>query len=700
MVRVVARAGNCRPKPCTMRWHVGHGWKCWGCVNDMRIGVDIGGTFTDFVLFDEESAEISTFKVLSTPDNPARAVLEGLARIPEGSDAAIVHGSTVATNALLERKGARTAFVTTRGFRDLLTIARQTRTDIYDLFCDRPEPLVPPDRCFEVTERVTHEGVALVSPDASEFPGLAASLREAGAESVALCLLFSFLRPDHEAAVAKSLRDAGFLVSASSEILPEFREYERASTTAVNAYVAPILTRYLGHLEDALEGRDFRVMQSNGGSIRAAEARTQAVRTILSGPAGGTVGAVHVGKAAGFDRVVGFDMGGTSTDVSLSIGEPRVTSESEIGGLPIRIPVIDIHTVGSGGGSIAYVDKGGALRVGPESAGSDPGPVCYGRGGVRPTVTDANVVLGRLAPDRFLGGEMSLDVPTATVALEELGQQAGLSPGGSLTVAQAAALGVVEVVNAHMERAVRVISVERGHDPTDFVFLSFGGAGGLHACDLARGLGMSRVLAPYGASTLSAFGMLVADVVKDYVRTVMLPGDAEVASLSEMFAPLVERGHCETMAEGVPDADVTVHRELDMRYRGQSYEITVPFTDDYARAFHQAHAERYGHSDEATPAEIVNLRVRAVGKTPTPSLRRLEMGDEDSSAARRERREVVLTGGRVIEADFYDGEELQPGARINGPAVIVQRDTTILLGGGDRAVVDPWRNVLVELGAT
>ncbi len=664
----------------------------------MRIGVDIGGTFTDFVLFDEATGDIRTFKVLSTPDNPARAVLEGLARVAEHPKSAIVHGSTVATNALLERKGARTAFVTTRGFRDLLTIARQTRTDIYDFFCDRPEPLVPPDLCFEVAERVTHEGVALAVPAPSEIDELAAALRDAQTESVALCFLFSFLRPEHEATVAQRLREAGFLVSASSEILPELREYERASTTAVNAYVAPILNRYLRHLEDALNGRDFRVMQSNGGSIRSDEARTQAVRTILSGPAGGTVGAVHVGKAAGYDRVVGFDMGGTSTDVSLSLGEPQVTTESEIGGLPIRIPVIDIHTVGSGGGSIAYVDEGGALRVGPESAGSDPGPVCYGRGGSRPTVTDANVVLGRLAPERFLGGEMALDIDGATSALDELGQRAGLATVGSLTVAQTAALGVVEVVNAHMERVVRVISVERGHDPTDFVFLSFGGAGGLHACDLARGLGMSRVLAPYGASTLSAFGMLVADVVKDYVRTVMLPGDTEAASLAEMFAPLVERGCRETVEEGVPEADVTVHRELDTRYRGQSYELTVPLTDNYAAAFHRAHAERYGHSDAGTPVEIVNLRVRAVGQTPTPVLPVMESTPEDASDTRREKREVVLSGGSV-EAVIHDGETLRPGARVEGPAVIMQRDTTILLGDGDRAVVDAWRNVVVEVAA-
>ncbi|MBT3267832.1 hydantoinase/oxoprolinase family protein [Candidatus Poribacteria bacterium] len=665
----------------------------------MRIGVDIGGTFTDFVLFDEHSEEITTFKLLSTPDNPAHAVLEGLARVSEGGGATIVHGSTVATNALLERKGARTAFVTTRGFRDLLTIARQTRTDIYDFFCDRPEPLVPPDLCFELTERVTRDGVALASPDASDFADLTGALREARTESVALCFLFSFLRPEHEATVSRALRDAGFLVSASAEILPEFREYERASTTAVNAYVAPILNRYLGHLEDALKGRDFRIMQSNGGSIRSDEARTQAVRTILSGPAGGVVGAVHVGQAAGFDRVVGFDMGGTSTDVSLSLGEPQVTTESEIGGLPIRIPVIDIHTVGSGGGSIAYVDAGGALRVGPESAGSDPGPVCYRRGGSRPTVTDANVVLGRLAPERFLGGEMALDVARATKALDELGRQAGLTPAGSLTVAQTAALGVVAVVNAHMERAVRVISVERGHDPTDFVFLSFGGAGGLHACDLARGLGMDRVLAPYGASTLSAFGMLVADVVKDYVRTVMLPGDTAADDLAEMFAPLVERGAAETVAEGVSETQVTVHRELDMRYRGQSYELTVPFAADYAAAFHRAHEERYGHGDAGTPVEIVNLRVRAVGSTPTPALRVEDVEGDDPSVARRERREVVLAGG-VVEADFYDGEALRPGSRIVGPAVIMQRDTTILLGDGDRACVDARRNVLVEVSAT
>ncbi len=467
----------------------------------MRIGIDIGGTFTDFVLFNPASGSLQTFKRLSTPHDPAEAVLAGLSGISEQSTAAsqqaptsnslftdhrslfteIVHGSTVATNALLERKGAATAFVATAGFRDLLTIGRQNRSQLYDFFTDRPDPLVPAELRLEVAERVDRHGNVLTPLDPVRLAPLIERLRQASVESVAVCLLFSFANPVHEQQIGAALRQAGLLVSLSSEILPEFREYERASTTAINAYVSPVLDRYLGRLANQLHGVDFRIMQSNGGSISALQARREAVRSILSGPAGGTVGAFHVAQAAGFDRVLTFDMGGTSTDVALCNGGIRVTSEGEIGGLPVRIPVIDIHTVGAGGGSIAAVDVGGALRVGPQSAGADPGPACYGRGGDLPTVTDANLVLGRLPADHFLGSQMALDAAASEAALARLAEAAQLTPTAGLSLAQAAALGVVQIANAHMERALRVISVERGHDPADFALLSFGGAGGLHA---------------------------------------------------------------------------------------------------------------------------------------------------------------------------------------------------------------------------
>lgn len=671
----------------------------------MRIGVDIGGTFTDFVLFDDSSGALRTFKILSTPSDPAQAVLSGLdalERAPGAPPPELVHGSTVATNALLERKGARTALITTRGFRDILTIGRQTRADIYDFFADRPPPLVPPEHCLEVTERVDHRGQVLTPLAREELAELLARLQAGRIESVAVSLLFSFLHPAHEQAVARALRQAGYFVSPSSEILPEFREYERTSTTVINAYVSPVMDRYLGRLEDQLDVSEFRIMQSNGGSISAGQARSQAVRSILSGPAGGVVGARHVARAAGFEQVITFDMGGTSTDVSLAPGGIQVTTEAEIGGLPVRIPVIDIHTVGSGGGSIAYVDAGGALRVGPQSAGADPGPVCYGRGGRQPAVTDANLVLGRLAPDYFLGGEMALDEAAAVETLTELARQARLAPRPGLSLAQTAALGVIQIVNAHMERALRLISVERGYDPQDFVLVSFGGAGGLHACDLARGLGIRRVLIPPGASTLSAFGMLTADVVKDYVQTVMLPGDTHPGELEARLAPLAEQGRREVRAEGVPAGRITLHRELDMRYRGQSYELTVPFGPEYIADFHRLHRRVYGHSEESAPVEVVNVRLRAVGAVTPPPLPQAGAGPPDARGAISDRRPVVLISpgrpqGAVEPVPFYRGQRLQPGHVLAGPAIVAQKDTTVFLGPGDRATVDGHFNLVIEV---
>jgi N-methylhydantoinase A len=480
----------------------------------MRIGIDIGGTFTDFVVFEPATGKLETFKLLSTPHDPSLVVLNGLERIFEkhGRQGSLVHGSTVATNALLERKGARCALITTRGFKDVLQIGRQNRPSLYDLFADPAPTLVASDWRLEVDERVDSLGHVLQELDTAQVEGLIPRLQAGGIESVAVCFLFSFLQPGHERLVTERLRTAGILVSASHEILPEYREYERVSTTAVNAYVSPVMDGYLSHLEEQLKQStpdvSLQVMQSNGGTIQPLEARQFAVRCILSGPAGGMVASQLV---AGLDasgpgepvRVITFDMGGTSTDVSLIEGTPQIITEAVISGCPIRIPMLDIHTIGAGGGSIARLDAGGALTVGPQSAGADPGPACYGKGDL-PTVTDANLVLGRLSPEHFLGGQMYLYAERAWKALDKLGAEMGLS-------GTRAALGVVQVANAHMERALRVITVERGHDPRDFNLLSFGGAGGLHAADLARGLGIPRVLIPSLASTFSAFGMLAAD---------------------------------------------------------------------------------------------------------------------------------------------------------------------------------------------
>lgn len=665
-------------------------------MTSLRIGIDIGGTFTDFVVYDPAIQQIQTFKLLSTPSDPAVAVLQGLKKIfaEQGTQrATVIHGSTVATNALLERKGARTALVTTSGFRDVLQIGRQNRPSLYDLFADPTPPLIPSELRFEIAERVTHTGEILQAINPDQVSALIPALKAHNVSAVAVCLLFSFICPEHEQAIAAELRRAGFLVSLSSEILPEYREYERTSTTAVNAYVSPVLDGYLSHLEQALHPQTrLRVMQSNGGNISPAEARKFGVRCILSGPAGGVVGCEYVGKLiapAGGIRLIGFDMGGTSTDVTLIDGKSHITTEAVVSGCPIHIPLLDIHTIGAGGGSIAQVDAGGALRVGPESAGADPGPACYGRGDL-PTVTDANLVLGRLSAEHFLGGQMPLDASRAHAALAKLGEMLKLT-------AEQAALGVVAVANAHMERALRVISVECGHDPRRFTLLSFGGAGGLHAAGLARGLGIPRVIVPPLASTLSAFGMLAADVIKDYARTVMLPGSTPIPDLSAQLEALAERGYREILAESVPAERIRIERFLDMRYRGQSYELIVPFSKTVYVDFHRLHKHQYGYANNNAPIEVVNLRVRAVGQTTPPPLSPRSVQGPDPVAAYLKSRRVFFTVD-PIETPFYRAESLEPGNRIQGPAVVVRSDTTILIGPTDRAEVDEFDNLLIEVG--
>jgi N-methylhydantoinase A len=663
----------------------------------MRVGIDIGGTFTDFVLFDEVSGSTRTYKIPSTPSNPADAVLAGLKILQPGTQPYIIHGSTVATNALLEKKGARTALIATKGFRDVLAIGRQTRPELYDFFTDRPEPMVPSDLTFEVEERVDHRGEILIPFKEREIPALVSRLKELKVESVAICLLFSFLNPQHERQLTQAFRAAGFYVSPSSEILPEFREYERSSTTVINAYVAPIMDRYIGLLEKRLQTSDFYIMQSNGGILRAESVRTEPVRAILSGPAGGVVGSQYVAKQAGYEKLISFDMGGTSTDVSLCDSGIRVTYEGGIGGFPIRIPIVDIHTVGSGGGSISRVDRGGVLRVGPDSAGAEPGPVCYGQGGISPTVTDANLVLGRLAADTFLGGRMVLDEQSAESALAQLAEDAQLQSADGLSAAQVAALGVIQVTNAHMERALRVISVERGYDPKDFVLVSFGGAGGLHAVELARAMGIPKVLVPRWASTLSAFGMLAADILKDYVQTVMLPGNTSYEELMRRVEPLVERGVKELQEQGVNLGDITLHREVDMRYVGQGYELSLPLSRDFIHDFHDLHDRRYGHCAPDAPVEVVNVRLRAVGSVPKPSLPHAQAGGPDPASALMQERSVVLSEGRRVLVPFFSGEGLKMGNELLGPTVVVYEDTTIFLGEGDRGVVDESLNLVIDV---
>ncbi len=653
----------------------------------MILGVDIGGTFTDFVAFHE--GRLLVHKQPSTPQDPAAALLAGLAQMDLPSDVLIVHGTTVATNAVLEGKGARTALIVTEGFRDLLIIGRQDRPALYDWDALPPPPLVPGERTLEARERVDARGRVIQPLASEELDRLVQRLVEADVESVAVCLLFSFLNPQHEQQIAARLGDR-WPLSLSSEVLPEFREFERASTTVLNAYVMPRMARYLRRLSDALGG-DLRVMQSSGGSISAGLAARQPVRTILSGPAGGVAGAFALARLAGFDQVITLDMGGTSTDVSLCPGRLQHTTEYQIAGWPIGVPVLDIHTVGAGGGSIARVDVGGALRVGPQSAGADPGPACYGRG-VEPTVTDANLLLGRIQPDYFLGGRMQLDVARARSVMARLGQTLGAS-------AEEAALGVLRVANATMERAIRVISVERGFDPRRFTLVAFGGAGPLHAPALAESLSIPRVLVPRHPGLTSALGLLLADVVKDHSRTVMWHQD-EVTDerLAETYGQLEAQLWRAWQEEQLPKAGTRVEWAMDVRYVGQSYELTIehdPRTSSWADAvarFHAAHRARFQHAHPDRPVEVVTLRVRLRLPSPQPDL---SWSGGTQSPQPIDLRPVRWDRGWA-ETPLFRRDDLAQGVVLAGPALVVQLDSTVPVPPGWRAEADGWGNLILS----
>ncbi len=642
----------------------------------LRIGVDTGGTFTDLLCLDERGLRV--FKLRSVPADPSQAILAGI-RTLVGEDLAarsleITHGSTVATNAVLERKGARVALLTTTGFEDVLRIGRQTRPDLYNFNVRRAEPLVSPALTFGVRERLAADGSVLQPLEDSDLQAVLQRLIAEQVESVAVCFLHSYANPVHERQAAAALRGAGLRVSASHEILPEYREYERWSTTAVNAYVAPLMERYLHRLQDQLGPARLRIMQSNGGSISAARAGNEAVQTILSGPAAGVVGAQAIGKASGFTRLITFDMGGTSTDVSLIDGRIGTTNESLVGDLPVRLPVLDIHTVGAGGGSIAWVDAGGSLRVGPRSAGADPGPVCFGIG-TDLTVTDANLLLGRLDPAFFLGGRMTLDLTRTEEIAARFGGQLNLST-------QALAQGILRIANANMERAVRVVSVQRGFDPRDFALLAFGGAGGLHACDLADSLEITTVLIPEHSGVLSALGMLLADVAKDYSASVLRPLAALTsAELGAALNPLLARAGADLLGEGFAVESMQFQAALAMRYRGQAYEIDVPLplaSLDITRLsaeFHGSHAQRYGYSNPNRPTEAVQLRLRASGITTKPSLGSPHGTLESTTPTPQAIRHTTFND-RCLETPIYHRGDLQTGHAGIGPAILITGEST------------------------
>lgn len=683
------------------------------CLMKLRLAVDTGGTFTDIVLMDEETGTVWTDKVPSTPDNPARACVTGTKRILKkaGADAKdlmlYLHGTTVATNALLEYKGSRTALITTKGFSDIPDIARQTRPKLYDFWERKPAPLIARDLRYELDERILFNGEVQKPALVSEIEQIVLDIKKKGVESIAVCLLHSYANPVHEeliAEVMERLYPEAF-VTYSSRVLPEYREYERMSTVSVNAYVMPNVGRYLVKLQDALKESgvqsELYVMQSNGGVISASMAMEQSARTITSGPAGGVLAGVRVANMTGIPNLITLDMGGTSTDVSLiENAQPRYTTETEIEGHPIKLPMINITTLGAGGGSIAWIDNGGALRVGPESAGAVPGPACYMRGGTRPTVTDANIVLGKLNPEKILGGEMEVSRDLAVKAIKE-----HIADPLHISVEEAA-MGILKIVNANMIRGIRVVSVQQGFDPREFALVTFGGAASLHAGDLAKEMGMKTVIIPNHAGILSAMGMLTANVRHDYVRTYVTPRSrVDVSMVENIYREMEAKGAEELACENFSRDRMVFTRIADLRYAGQAYELSVnlkpgkvteEILDAAVQSFHETHLRQYGYQCEGEVVEFVNFRVIAQGMLPKlKATDAVPQGTKEKTEVRRD----VYIDGEWTSVPVVEKLSLQPGTIVEGPTIIEQADTTTLILPGHTMQVDENANMIIRLEA-
>jgi N-methylhydantoinase A len=685
----------------------------------MRIAIDTGGTFTDCIFLRHGKLEI--IKVASRRGAPeetiAQAVEQALQQLtpPDARPSAaqldhdldLVCGTTVGTNALLEGRHSPVALVTTAGFEDVLEIGRQARPNLYDFFVQKPKPLVPAQARIGAKERLSWDGSVVEPLTAAEIRRILRVVRRQRPHAVAVCFLFCFRNSSHEKKLAAALRRAGYLVSVSHEILPEFREYERTSTTMINAYLSPVMSRYLAATQQrvrevwrqrtpsgkaASDAVRVRVMQSNGGIISSQKAAHQPVTTILSGPAGGVIGAAYAARLTGIDKAITFDMGGTSTDVALLSGEPSTTTESVVAGMPVAVPMLEIHTVGAGGGSIARFDRGGALRVGPESAGAEPGPICYGRG-LAPTVTDAHAVLGHFGEKGLLGGSFALDVNRARAQMKKL--------RGAFRTGEQFAEGILAVAHAVMEKAIRVISVERGHDPRDYTLVAFGGAGGLHACSLAAGLEMRGVLLPVFPGGLSALGILRADVVREFSRTVLLLARAVPATRKQsaaVFRELEIEARRSLREEGFTPGKIRLERRFDMRYVGQAYDLNVPASGDPVAAFHHTHDRRFGYHDTARSVEIVNVRCRATGLTDKPELARIARRSNSARPAHSPSGSLLscVFSGKSESARLILRQELRAGDTFTGPAVISEYSATSLVPRGWAAEVDPYGQILLR----
>ena len=690
-----------------------------------RLGIDVGGTFTDGLLIDENTGETRIAKVPSTPADPSVGFLAAVERIlrEAGTEPAdvgyLVHGTTVATNAIIEEKLAQTGFITTEGFRDILEIQRQIRPSLYDLLFEKPRPLAPRYLCFGIPERLDATGKVVTPLDERSIEAAAEQLRAEGVEALAVCYLHAYINPEHERRtrdiLARVFPEA--VVSLSSDVAPVFREYFRASTTLINAGVRPIVERYLSNIETRLRQAGLKgqllVMQSSGGVLTFEAARTKPVYMVESGPAAGVIVSAHLGDVLGFDNILSFDMGGTTAKTGLvERGTPTITKEYEVGtaaraergakgaGYPIRTPVIDLVEIGAGGGSIAWVDSGGVLRVGPQSAGADPAPACYGKGGTEPTITDANLVLKRLDPDHFLGGEMRLDEAAAWRAVKEK----CADPLG-LDVVEVA-LGIVEIANNAMVGALRRISVQRGYDPRDFVLVAFGGAGPVHANRLAAELDIPSVLVPMSPGTTSAMGLLVTDIKHDYSTTLIQGTETlDMPLVDRHFRDMMELGERALLSEGSAHAGIAFERRVDMRYVGQSYELSIPWgegrlqdvLDRMLADFHAEHERAYGFAAPDEPVEFVTLRLTAIGTIAKPRLRELPAGNSDATAALRAVRQVYFAeAGGFVDCPNYDRYRLAAGAAIAGPAIVEEMDSTTVIHPGYRATVDQYGNLLIE----
>jgi N-methylhydantoinase A len=664
-----------------------------------RVAADIGGTFTDLVVVDEEAGHTTSGKVLSTPTNPAEGVLAGLAQVVDDASTVdfFVHGTTVGLNAFLERKGTRVLLLMTRGLRDAYSIARHDRKKLYALRYRKPERLVPRRDVLEVTERMRWDGSVETPLDEANLRPIVEKVASEGVEAVAVCLIHSFVNPAHELQTREILRREcpGLSVTLSHEIAREWREYERASTAVLNAYIAPRVEGYLTALEGELERlrvpSTLYVMQSNGGITTSHAARAQPVQTLLSGPVGGSIGGAALSRATGRPNLLCIDMGGTSFDLSLVVaGQPTVSTETELEGLPVMMPLVDIHTIGAGGGSLAWLEAGG-LRVGPQSAGADPGPACYGGGGTEPTVTDANLLLGRLDPGYFLGGRMRLEQDAARRALSSIASQIGLDDS-------AFAEGMLAIINAKMADAMRTITVEQGIDPREYSLVAFGGAGPMHAVWLAEELDIAEVVVPWSPGTFSAWGMLQTDIRHDVVRSFYRPlASLDPTALAEGFRTLEDEGAAMLGAEGVDAGARYFVCSTDMRYVGQEYSVSVSVgeeirNDEIGRAFHDAHHTRYGHSTPDAPVEFVNLRVAAMGRVGIAAAP--FRAPEDAADPLIDRRPVVFDGGPHDTAVLHR-DRLLPGTRWDGPAVIVEESATTVVPPAHAAAVDELGNLLI-----